>query len=131
LIINLSYFFNYLRKKIVLVCDQYEFIPKLTKGTLIAVAILTWFFSWTIVLGYLLFKWYYLGNKSKYITLRKYFKKILWITCLIFFSVGFSILFSFYFYRWYILSYKQDQKESMENEINFNKDKENIIRVEF
>lgn len=131
MIINLSYFFNYLRKKIVLVCDQYEFIPKLTKGTLIAVAILTWFFSWTIVLGYLLFKWYYLGNKSKYITLRKYFKKILWITCLIFFSVGFSILFSFYFYRWYILSYKQDQKESMENEINFNKDKENIIRVEF
>jgi len=131
LIINLSYFFNYLRKKIVLVCDQYEFIPKLTKWTLIAVAILTWFFSWTIVLGYLLFKWYYLGNKSNYITLRKYFKKILWITCLIFFSVGFSILFSFYFYRWYILSYKQDQKESMENEINFNKDKENIIRVEF
>ena len=131
MIINLSYFFNYLRKKIVLVCDQYEFIPKLTKGTLIAVAILTWFFSWTIVLGYLLFKWYYLGNKSNYITLRKYFKKILWITCLIFFSVGFSILFSFYFYRWYILSYKQDQKESMENEINFNKDKENIIRVEF
>jgi hypothetical protein len=131
LIINITYFVNYLRKKITLFVDNHQLIKKLYKAIIVVIALCTIFFSWTIILGYLLFRWYYLGNQNNYLRLRKYFKKILWLSCLLFFVVGFAILISFYFYKWYFLDFKDYQNKTTENEVNYSQSKENIIKVEF
>ena len=130
MIINVSYFINYLRKKITLTCDKYEIIPKLTKFIFYGILIVFFMISWIFVLAYLLVRFYYLGNQGKHLFIRKHFKKILY-SSLIMFPIGVPLVFCFYFIAWYKLSYKKEKNESMENEINYNVSKKNIVSVEF